>query len=422
MEYHNTGRGFGAYLKDSVTFGNVTIMFGLRSETQKLVNDEGVELLNWGLENFISPRFSFAWDITGDGENVFKFGIGSFTDTMLFDLLPYFTRGGGSTFRVWRWVGPLPTYADDGAALKNKDNWVFNFSQGTPESFLEGGYAIDIKEGTGPDRMTKIVAGFDRRLGANWAVKLRGVYTNHSDMLEDLAYFDYEGLFYVLQNWDQKRRSYLGLEVEVQGRIADTFYLSGSYVWSSAKGTTLGAYEAFDNYSITAYNTVGIYGDHCSGPADSPLAWLDPITVGFGGDAHGDEGWYGPLQDSCDHVVKVLATWMAPKGFIISGALQWYNGYAWSIHGWQPAYGLYGTFPYGRGTERYPAHTYVDLTVQKDFRLSSALTLAIRANINNLFNSQQVIALANGEGSAIFRDVWGRQYPRWLQFQVMLRF
>jgi hypothetical protein len=241
-------------------------------------------------------------------------------------------------------------------------------------------------------------------------------------MLEDLAMFDYEGLTYVLQNWDQKKRSYAGLEIEVLGRIADTFYLSGSYVWSQAKGTTLGAYEAFDNYQGSAYNTVGIFGDHFSGPADSPWAWLDPLTAGFGGLDHGDEGWYGPLQDSCDHVVKLLGTWMAPYGLIISGSFQWYNGYAWSIHGWHEAYGMYATFPYGRGTERYPAHSYVDLTVQKDFRLGSAVTLALRANINNLFNSQEVISLANGEGSVIFREVYGRQYPRWLQFQVMLRF
>ncbi|MBN1225159.1 MAG: TonB-dependent receptor, partial [Candidatus Aminicenantes bacterium] len=143
QDYFNTGRGIGVYLKDTATFGNLTVMLGVRSETQKLVNDIGDVLFSWGIGDFISPRFSLAWDITGDGVNVFKFGVGNFTDTMLFDLLPYFTRGGGSTFRVWRWAGPVPTYQDDEAALKNPDNWVFNFSQGTPESFLEGGYAID---------------------------------------------------------------------------------------------------------------------------------------------------------------------------------------------------------------------------------------------------------------------------------------
>jgi len=422
QNYFNTGRGFGVYLKDTITFGNVTVMLGVRSETQKLINDEDVELFNWGFDQFISPRFSLAWDITGDGVNVFKFGVGNFTDTMLMDLLPYFTRGGGSTFRVWRWTGPIPTYADDEAALKNKDNWVFNFSQGTPESFTEGGYAIDVAEGTGPDRMTKVVAEFNRRLGPYWAAKIRGVYTHHGNMLEDLAMFDYENITYVLMNWDQKKRSYLGLEFEVLGRITDRFFLNGSYVWSQAKGTTLGAYEAFDNYSGTAYNTVGLFGDHFSGPDDSIWSFYAPLTAGFGGLDYGDEGWYGPLQDSCDHVVKLLGTWMAPYGLIISGSFQWYNGYAWSIHGYQQAYGMYATFPYGRGTERYPAHSYVDLTIQKDFRLGSAVTLGLRANINNLFNSQQIVSYANGEGSAIFMDIYGRQYPRWLQFQVMLRF
>ena len=422
QDYFNTGRGIGVYLKDRIIFGNVTVMLGVRSETQKLINDIGDELFNWGIDKFISPRFALSWDITGDGVNVFKVGVGNFTDTMLFDLLPYFTRGGGSTFRVWRWVGPTPTYQGDEAALKNKDNWFFHFSQGTPESFTEGGYAIDIAEGTHPDRMTKVVAEFDRRLGANWAARIRGVYTKHANMLEDLAMFDYEGLTYVLMNWDAKRRSYLGLELEFQGRISDTFFLNGSYVWSSAKGTTMGAYERFGNYSVSVYNTVGTFGDHFSGPTDSSWSWLAPLTAGFGGIDYGDEGWYGPLQDSCDHVVKLLGTWIAPYGLIVSGAFQWYNGYRWSIHGFHEAYGFYGTFPYTRGTEKYPAHAYVDLTVQKDLQLASGLTMGLRVNINNLFNSQQVVSIANGEGSAIYGQVWGRQFPRWVQFQVMLRF
>ncbi|UCF07511.1 MAG: TonB-dependent receptor, partial [Thermoplasmata archaeon] len=422
MEYFHTGRGFGLYLSDKITIGNVTFMIGVRSETQKLINDIDETLFNWKLDDFISPRLSLAWDITGDGVNVLKLGYGNFTDTMLFDLLPYFSKGSGNAFRVWRWIGPLPTNQDDEAALKNPDNWEYHYHLGSPEAWLEGGYIIDIKEGIQPDRMVKVVAEFNRQLSTNWAAKVRGIYTKHGNMIEDLGMFDYEKTWFLLQNWPEKRRSYLGLEFELQGRIADKFFFNGSYVWSSAKGTTLGAYEKFSNYSVTVYNTVGTFGDHLSGPADSPLAFLDPLTAGFGGLDYGDEGWYGPLQDSCDHVIKMLGTWIAPFNFIVSTNFQLYVGYHWSIHGWNDAFGFYGTFPYGRGTETIPTHAYLDLSIQKDFSFVAGTTVGLRLNVQNLLNSQEVISYANAEGSVLFGQVWGRQFPRWFQFQVLFRF
>ncbi len=422
QHYYNKGRGIGVYLKDQISFEKITIMIGVRSETQRLYDDQDRVVFDWGLLDFISPRFSLAWDITGDGVNVFKLGVGNFTDTMLFDLLPYFTRGGGSTFVVYRWIGPLPTYETDEAALKNPENWEYVWQQGGPELWEEGEYAIRVQEGVHPDRMTKIVAEFDRRLGPNWALKLRGVYTAHINMLEDLGFWDYETFWYELRNWKEKRRNYLGFELELNGRIAEKLFLNGSYVRSAAKGSTPGAYEVLGGYGGQAYNTVGIFGDHFSGPADSEWAWFGPLTVGMGGWDYGDEGWYGYLPYSCDHVVKLLGTYMAPYGFILSAGFELYAGYHWSIWGFQPGYGWYFTFPYGRGTEKLPTHTYVDLSIQKDFVLLQGISLGLRVNTTNLFNSQRPVSYYNAEGTDLFREVYGRQYPRWIQFQILLKF
>lgn len=68
----NTSRGFDLYFKDKMTIGRFAVMLGLRLDTQKIYNDVGGLPVNWGLEDFFSPRFSLAWDITGDGANVFK--------------------------------------------------------------------------------------------------------------------------------------------------------------------------------------------------------------------------------------------------------------------------------------------------------------------------------------------------------------
>jgi hypothetical protein len=416
QNFHNKAYGFGFYLKDKVTIGRLSVMFGIRAETQKLFNDVDEVAKDWGLNDFLSPRFSLAWDITGDGVNVFKVGVGQFVDTVLFDFLGYINLYGGYRAQFFRWIGPTPIQDDE--QLRDPSNWVFSYRQGPI-----GEPAMVIHEDATPEKMTRVIVEFDRRLGPNWALKLRGVYSNHHDMLEDLAYFTYDSDTWRLENWDQKRRNYAGFEVEVNGRFSDRLFLNSSYVWSKAKGSVPGAFEREGNWSgVWAYNTTGVLGDHYSGPADSPLAWLANWGVGFGGKDYGDEGFYGVLPYSCDHVVKILATYLAPYGFNITAGFEWYSGYYWSIRGIQADYGQYWTFPHGRGTEKAPAHSYFDLSVQKDFALPGGVVLGLRVNATNLFNSQEAISFMNGEGSVLFGQVFGRQYPRWFQLQALLRF
>jgi len=117
-----------------------------------------------------------------------------------------------------------------------------------------------------------------------------------------------------------------------------------------------------------------------------------------------------------------MGIYLAPYGFNITAGFEWYSGYHWSIKGLQPQFKQYYTFPHGRGTEVAPAHSFVDLSVQKDFTLLSGVILGLRLNVNNLLNSQTPISYMNGEGSAVFGQVYGRQFPRWVQLQAILRF
>jgi hypothetical protein len=412
--YFNTTRGIGIHLVDKITWNRFSIMLGVRSETQTPYNDLGERLWTWGLDDFISPRFSLAYDITGDGKNVLKFGFGQFTDTAISDLLVFFNKNGGSRFRLYNWIGPdNPTNSE----LYDPLNWEFNFQQaGDTTPTL---YDPDIK----PNKMTKFLLEFDRRLGINWALKLRGIYTNNPNQLEDLAYFTLTDAYYLVQNWDIRRRTYWGLEFELNGKISDKFWLNTSYVYSQAKGTTPGDFEGTGNFQSGYYhNAVGVFGDHFSGPADSPYAWLGPITAGMGGWDYGDEGWYGLLPYSCDHVVKVLGTYFAPYGIIVTGSIEYYNRFHWSIRTLQEAYGAYLNFGYGRGTEDLPAQTYVDLSIQKDFFLhGDNMVLGLRLNVNNLLNSQTPVFYMNAEGTPLYGQVYGRQAPRWTQLQVLFK-
>lgn len=93
LDYFNKGRGWSFYLKDKMTFGRLNVMLGLRSESQNIFDDQNkkVESISWGWGKFLSPRLSLSWDVTGDGVNVLKLGLGRFSDTMIWDIMGQFT-------------------------------------------------------------------------------------------------------------------------------------------------------------------------------------------------------------------------------------------------------------------------------------------------------------------------------------------
>ena len=415
----NSSRGFGIYLKDKITFGRFSVLLGLRSETQKVYNDRNVVLLSWTLSDFISPRFSLTWDITGDGNNVFKVGFGQFSDLLMFDMLHWFNQAGGNVFRSYNWVGPPMNPTE--AQLRDTANWVFSWQQGSLTELAEP--PMRFEEGVTPDKLTKFTVEFDRRLGQDWVLKFRGIYHDHPNMIEDLGYIDAVSSWYNIENWEEKRRRYIGFEFEANGRIGDKFFLTSSYVWSQAKGSTPGEWETSGNWDDwRSNNTAGVFGDHYSGPDDSIFAWRKAGSAGFGGKDYGDEGWYGFLPYACDHVVKILGTYLGPSNISISAGFEYYSGYHWSRMGFHTGYARYFTFPEGRGTETAPAHTYVDLSIQKDFPIKSGLTLGLRLNVTNLLNSQVPLSYMNGIGSLLEGEIYGRQFPRWFQIQVLMRF
>lgn len=77
--------------------------------------------------------------------------------------------------------------------------------------------------------------------------------------------------------------------------------------------------------------------------------------------------------------------------------------------------------PKGRGGRTTPAHVYVDLAVEKDFRLKSGMILGLGLNAYNLFNSQRPVSLVN-EDNELFGQVWARQLPRSVQVRFSFRF
>ncbi len=380
-EIQNSTRGIGLYLKDIFTFDRFSFMLGLRSETQKIFDDMGEEIWSWELGDFISPRASIAVDLLADGKNILKFSYGLFKDTFTTTALQFFnTQTGGTNFRRYGWVGG--TNPSD-AQLKDATNWDFILEQSATQT------PYDVDENLKPNKTSKFLLEFDRELSSHWALKLRGVYSYSKDITELIGIYDPDSIWYFyLTNFDLKKRDYKAIELEVNGRISDKFMLNASYTWSQAKGTNPGQFElGFWSGTMGNAYEAGVFGDHVVAPEGNqwkPI--LDFIFDGLGGQGIGDEGWYGFLPYSVDHQVKILGTYFAPYGFVVSGIVEYLSGYHWEKKGFSEGYGDYYLFPEGRGVRTTPAHMYVDLAVEKEFRLTERIAVGLRLNVNNLFN------------------------------------
>ncbi len=414
FNFINSTRGLGLYVKDKVTWGRVTFMAGLRSQTQVCLDDKKKELWSWGLGDFLSPRFSLTADLTGDGVNVFKLGWGRFSDLLTTLALGFFNPGGGLQFQTYRWQGPAsPTEAE----LHDPANWVFQVQQSTQN--------FQISKGIKPNFLTRFLIEFDRRLGLDWAVKARYIQADASDLLEVLLVFDPVSTYkFIFDNFEYKRRNYKGVEVELDGRVGPALFFNASYCHALAMGTNPGQTEpAAWSQEEGSTNYVGFFGKHIFIPNLPELAevkaYYDWALAGLGGRGIGDEGWYGRLPYSVDHDVKVNAVLAAPYGFFLSLAFEWLSGYYWEKKGYVPYFGGYYAFPEGRGTRQTPAHSYLDVGLEKAFRLGGRRQISLRLDVLNLLNSQEPVSYVK-EDVAIFGSVWGRQNPR--QARLMAKF
>ncbi|NIN93162.1 hypothetical protein GTO36_09355, partial [bacterium] len=204
-----------------------------------------------------------------------------------------------------------------------------------------------------------------------------------------------------------------------------------SYCYSSAKGTNPGQTEtgSWDQEEgSTPY--IGLYGNHIYIPSipglEDAKAKYDAELAGLGGrgiSEEENESWYGKLPYSVDHNLKINILYNAPYELYLSAAIEYISGYYWERLGYVPLFGGYYSYPEGRGTRETPSHFYLDLGVEREFRLQSLglsknMVLALRLDIFNVLDSQRPISYVK-EDIPIFGEVWARQQPR--QARVMLK-
>ncbi len=422
FNFVNSIEGIGLYLKDKISFERFTLLLGFRSSTQINYDDKKRVLWKWDIRDFLSPRASLTFNLTKDGKNVIKVGYGIFTDTTTTFHLAFFNPQAPLQFRRYAWIGPEnPSFSE----LHNPSNWKFINEE------KRGPY--EIAENIKPNRLTRYLVEFNKILWKNWALKTRFVKTSSKNLLELIGIFDPYPPYYkfIFDNFEYKRRNYTGWEIEIIGKPMENINLSFSYSCSSAKGTNPGQVETGSwSQEEGGTNYVSLVGKHIYVPPLPELKELKELFDwgfgGLGGREYGDEGWYGKLPYSVDHIFKANLNYKGPYGTGISLAFEWLSGYHWEKLGLVPFFGYYA-FPEGRGSRETPTHYYLDLGIQKSFSLPElfksfpeGLKIDMRVDIFNLFNSQKPISYVK-EDTLAFGQIWSRQQPREARITLRVR-
>ncbi len=444
----NETDGYGFYLQDKwAPIENLNVMLGFRIDAQDVKNDRGETLFDFGLDETFAPRMTLAYDITKDGRNIVKFGVGRFYDVVSTSLAEWGNTASPYSFDRYSYGGPGNPYTGGNFSPgdeRDPNNWGtwehfdddddgvddrHEFHPGDPTYTQDpAGHPLIYDENLKPYHKDEILIEYDRGIGNNYAAKIRYIQGWTRDLIEDVAYNIDD--WYIV-NFDKKKRDYKAVEVEFNGRPMQGLRFNFAYVWSESKGTTPGQFErgGFSS-SWGSGNNVGVFGDRPPWDPDGEdydedaEFWAE-LLGGLGG-LDGDDGWYGRLPYSAEHQVLLNLNYTAPFGLVIGSAMQWNSGYAWQKRGWQDAYGGYLTFPEGRGVRDMPSLFWWDLSAAYKYYITDDMAISARLDIFNVIDGDKPVSLKqdwNAEGSnENFGEVLKRQDPRSMRLSVSFTF
>jgi hypothetical protein len=183
------------------------------------------------------------------------------------------------------------------------------------------------------------------------------------------------------------KREYTALELTANRRLANSWFLSGSYVWSKLYGNYAGTVNTDEVTSPgLAYGGAQEAFGQRTRPGSNATRAFDNDEYLF--NSHGDFV-FGRLPTDRPHVLKLFGSYLFPIG--TSVGLNFYAGsgtpiskQVWSILN-------YGLFAEGRGSEgRTPALNQTNLLVSHEVKLAGTKRLRFEFNALNLFDQRQV--------------------------------
>jgi hypothetical protein len=371
--------------------GNLTLNVGLRYEEQRIFDATGNPVIK--LTGEWSPRVGAVWDPLRNGRSKVSASFGRYYQAIPQDI-QIRSIGSEATVAVYNYTADRP-------------DPIASPAFGYPAIIRSGDYVPPGVKGTYQD---EVIAGFEYEFLKNWSIGVKGIYRALGRVIEDRCdiydprvqlqgqipadslatcavmnvgegaigqiadptnpdcFSDYPASTQPTPCESVKARRYFrGLQVDLQHRFADNFFLKASYLYSKLVGN----YDGFVN-ELTGQTSPG---------ENDAFDYIDLVPNNF-----------GRLALDRTHQMKLSGSYSFPFGlqaginsFVSSGA-------PLSILGWAP-YG-YNTerFLVPRGSAGELPWTY-NIDLHLEYRIAlGAVSLVPVIDVFNLTNVQQTIS------------------------------
>jgi Carboxypeptidase regulatory-like domain/TonB dependent receptor/TonB-dependent Receptor Plug Domain len=384
----------------------LTLNLGLRIEKENVPSFGAVGVpIIFGYGDKPAPRVGFAYDVFGDGKTKVFASFGWFYDRFKYEL-PRGSFGGDQFLRTFAPIVSTNINTYTAASILASPGALTLDFRVPSNSPADNRVDPNLKA----QRLSEFTVGVDRELFRD--IVLRGRYTrkNLDFTIEDVGFFDNTGNenffianpgFGVVANpfatglpaTPKAVRRYDALEITLNKRFSNKYFINGSYIYSRLFGNTSGlassdergrsspnVNRAFD-LPFLGFNTNGT-PDNGRLATDRPHAVK--IFAGYSFD------WFGKSKNSTDFTTSFLGT----SGTPLSTQVSLFNA---------------NTFLFGRGdlgrTERF-TQTDFAITHKYKFGSDSKYGIALEVNVINLLNQNHVLDVSTSISAT---DITGQE-------------
>ncbi len=394
------------FAQDTWTISNrVTLNLGIRFESERVPPYNGGPTISFNFGQKVAPRAGIVWDLFGNGRSKLYASWGWFYDNMKLSL-PRLAFG-GSRGIDWFYTLDSPDWTVFTRPIPGCDKLYVFSTKSCPGTLINTFYIPDSNDPANnlidpqlrPTKSQEFSVGYEQELAPFLAAGLRYVHKNIIRAIEDVGIYNESQANYFIANpgygyaeytlgtefpaQPPATRDYDAVEIRLEKRYADNWYLRFSYTWSRLWG----------NYPGLASSDVAFFGS----PQMSPNLnrTFDGLVMSF--DA-GAQPVYGVLNTDRTHQFKLNAIYDFPWNMTAGANFYMNSGQPISTTYWAQ-FGVFPVFPDGRADQGRTAWTnQFDLFLAQRFKFGRSVTLELNATILNLFDSRwttNVFPIAN---------------------------
>jgi hypothetical protein len=418
------------YLQDAWSImPRLTVNVGLRTENERIPTfrtDIQKYAFQFGFRDKLAPRLGASYDLLGDGRIKLFGSWGRYFDWTKYSL----ARGsfGGDYWHIY--YRSLDTLAIDTLNINNlpgRDLWR------NPTGFRDlratsiGSTDPNIK----PMFQDDVSAGVDYEFNPTTVFGAHYVHNNLRRTIEDFSVLLNGNNVYRIGNpgegtstiypasyaatqpfpMPKPKRQYDALELTLNRRFAQRWFLNANYTWSRLYGNYSGLSNTDEIYTPTTGVSAGTSQQQAGSIArpgsNTDIAW-DTDTLLW--DSRGHLDVLGRLPTDRPHVVKLYGAYSLPFGTQI-GAF-FYGGSGTPISTSVNSLDLEPLLVNGRGDMgRTPFLSHTDLLVSHEIKRGENQRIRLELNVLNVFNQKTPTHIFNflnkgapGEGSTISAD------------------